>query len=632
MQDMGTITRRMESAFNGLQHEFKSLYVRKDFEIKISELYAASKSERPSKLNELFKMFKICDIDYEEDKDDEYYRKLVENADIPSPIEVENTALYMLFKSYQKYPSPENYMLRLVNSLCFEKDGWNNDTLRLRILKQFIKYGNSLTYVVKKMDAAGNSKSENIVIYGGKGYIKKYLKAHGCKEKDILDGISKIEDDVFSVLNNATKAQKKPSGPYGLLKICDDLAKGNFRTGGGTKKSLYLFAMVYDMTYYTGKKSEKTILYDKTDIETNLFRDYYTNNLLRFLSESYKEELDGLEVDPVGIGINYKNYAEMVYLYYISKREMTPCEKIKSSHLMIKAVTEAQKQKKNKKELQLKISAGTVFHRNLFSEDILDLSEDEFMDFLCENYNCNPTNGKSTIGEMQVETEQKTAFQNYEKLINELIKVLMKREGMRDVSDYDYTKRSEEEKKEDREKWLSKCNYGLWFTDVAAFGKDSCENKRTDLIKKVYGMLSEDEKKTFSEKSVDDFVTVLFAINKFMGYTVNEKESKQTEEQEWTETSQAKTKALFVDSEDKITRTSIIVAYYYYYNAIHEEDYSDKLKNFEKLFNNMAEGDSSHKGLNRYLEDSFYQKLSGRDIFDILVAFSSYSYIHDLMF
>lgn len=53
--------------------------------------------------------------------------------------------LLALFAVYKEYPLPEDYMKRIVDRLCGAEDGWENDTLRLRILKQFIKYGNYLS-------------------------------------------------------------------------------------------------------------------------------------------------------------------------------------------------------------------------------------------------------------------------------------------------------------------------------------------------------------------------------------------------------------------------------------------------------------------------------------------------------
>ena len=107
-----------------------------------------------------------------------------------------------------------------------------------------------------------------------------------------------------------------------------------------------------------------------------------------------------------------------------------------------------------------------------------------------------------------------------------------------------------------------------------------------------------------------------------MGYTVDESVSMQNEEQEWTEPSRMKTKALYVSSPETITRTSMIVAYYYYYNAVHENDGNDKWKNFEEVFN------SFQNDIKPKLEAANYQPLSGKNIFDVLVTFSSYAYLN----
>ena len=156
---------------------------------------------------------------------------------------------------------------------------------------------------------------------------------------------------------------------------------------------------------------------------------------------------------------------------------------------------------------------------------------------------------------------------------------------------------------------LENCNYGLWFTDVAAFRKKGYKNicdRNIDIDRDKF----------------EEFMELLFGINSFMGYTVDEEVSLQNEGQEWTEPSKMKTKALYVSSANAVTRTSMIVAYYYYYNALHEDDGNDKWKNFEEVFNNFK------KDIDPKLEAAYYQPLSGKNIFDVLVAFSSYAYLN----
>jgi hypothetical protein len=368
-----------------------------------------------------------------------------------------------------------------------------------------------------------------------------------------------------------TKDQRKFGGKYGLLKMADDLASGKFRIWGVTRQSLYFFAMVYGMTYYAGPADGKAVLDSSTDIEVNLFRDYYNNNFVRFITDAYIGKLQEFESDPSGQGINYKNYAEMVYLYYISS-DMSTEEKIRRSYEMINAIKEEMVGKGAPKDWAGK---GETMHfrgmiknterARLSSEDILDRSEDEFKSFLCENYFCDtsgsylPQEGaKSKISPMQLETGQFSAYENY----------LMILDGIRDLGI-------------DTEE----CDYGLWFTDVAAFyrnGQSGDEDTRPDI----------------DEESFRKFMDLLLGIDRYM------------------------TGGLSADSPETVTRSSMITAFYYYYNALRSARGVSKVMSFEDVFNDFKlEADG-------YLEESGYQLLSGKNLFDVLVAFSSYAYLY----
>ena len=275
-----------------------------------------------------------------------------------------------------------------------------------KVVKQFIKYGNYLA------DAG----------YSGRKTICDYVKEKtGQKITDEIV-LAELDDGVFGGLATATRAQRRADGKFGLLKTADDLASGKFRAEGATKKSLYLFAMVYGMTYYSGDEDTAEIIDFRTDIETNLFRDYYANNLMRFISDVYRGRLCEFEVDPSGQGINYKNFAEMIYLYYISK-DCSPQDKIRLSSEMIKRVQDSQL-KQGKKDTDA--IGGTVFYRDLFSEDILSKPEYEFEEFICENYDCDTYAGSyetkdgtkdQMIGPIQMETEQNSAFAEYQAIL-----------------------------------------------------------------------------------------------------------------------------------------------------------------------------------------------------------------------
>ena len=113
---------------------------------------------------------------------------------------------------------------------------------------------------------------------------------------------------------------------------------------------------------------------------------------------------------------------------------------------------------------------------------------------------------------------------------------------------------------------------------------------------------------------------MLLAVNSFLGNTVDEEESDQSISEERTALSIMKTRALYVDNAAEITRTDIVVAYYYYYNALHFGE--EQWRNFREVW------DSFKTGIDNYLEKAFYQTFDGKNILDVLVAFSAYAYLN----
>lgn len=592
-----SITRRLAAVLDDLQSEFRVLCDENDFENKLNALKkAGTKSDRASKLRMLFDLFDKCGIEYERGKDNEYYEQLVRASDIPTFSDIGDRMLLSLFEKYDAYPSPEDYMKRIVDRLSRAEDGWQQDTLRLRILKQFIKYGNYLT----------DAKIE------GKSTVRAFAEEKlGKKSPTDEEVLSCLSDDLFNALTiekpnysglskeEAKKAKqrdkdrrKEARRKTELLKIADDLASGKFRSEGATKKYLYLFAMVFDMTYYSGSDD---ILDPVTDLETNLFRDYYANNLMRFITDTYKGKRSKYENDPSGQGINYKNFAEMIYLYYISG-QYSPQDKIRLSDEMIQRV---KKDRFQQGKVDTAKKGGTKYYRglvksanpgNVYSEDLLRKSEEEFEQFICDTYDCETSAAedsekgvrKMILGPMQVETEQVSAFREYQKVLEDLRDL-----GVR----------------------LENCNYGLRFTDVAAFKKNGQESfcrKHPEIDPDKFA----------------SFVDLLQAVNDFMGYTPIESESTQSEAQEWTELSTFKTKALFIESPKAITRTSLLVAYYYYYNALNESAETGTWMNLEELYNDFKEC------VDPILDAANYQPISGKNIIDLFLVFSAYAYLN----
>ena len=387
-----TITKRMRSVQSDI---FRSMLTRRDFAFKIAQLRDARPSRKPSLCADLCEMFAALGIECKPGMDADYYEALAEQSEIADFRDIETHILEIMFSCFEVYPTPAEYMQRIVDRLSDPADGWQGDSLRLRILKQFIRYGNSMVYP----NATGK-----VHIYGGEGYLKKYAKTRtGKTAKTAEDILQALDEQVFDVLETAAKAQKKQDGTYGLLKTADDLARGVFKSGGATRRDLYMFAIVFGMTC-SGVE-------DATDMEKNLFEDYYTNNLMRFVTETCGEP-GSFEMDPSGQGVNYKNFAEMVYMYFIAS-DYTPAEKLRRASEMIERLRQAG-QKPTETD-----DTSTKFYTALFTDELLQMPEAAFERFIAENYDCEvefediDQSGKPYTGRrgvLQVRTAQDTAF------------------------------------------------------------------------------------------------------------------------------------------------------------------------------------------------------------------------------
>ena len=558
---MRTITRRMDAVLNELDDEFKALYTMDDFENTINELKEnENTSRKKSIVKKLKKMLKNSSINFDETSEDiAYYENLIEQnrSNIAETVnDVTDSMIYKLYTKFQEYPTPEEYMKRIVDKLCNKEDGWENDTLRLRILKQFIKYGNYLK------DAG----------FGGRMHIRRFVantirkRLNTVTDEDVWNYLS---DKVFDSLNDANDDQRNPEAKR-LLKVADDLATGKFRAEGATKKSLYLFAMVFNMTYHCGEDNstvESDTLRDyDSDIVKNLFNDYYSNNLMRFLTEDYRGRRGEFEREPSGQGINYKNFAEMVYLYYISK-DYTPEEKIKLSNKMINSLKRTQIIENP--PLQHESDDGeTEYYKELFSEDILRLEEAEFEKFICENYNHDTNRGTHRIGVLQLKTEQQSAFLEYQGILN-MIDEKYRRIGIR---------------------WENSDCYVI--CDLLNPDDEDTIIRFNDIRKKH---------KDINDKKFEEFKELLRSINSFMSYNYFESISNKN-----------------------VSRTSMIAAWYHYFNLKKTEENKDTRLSFQEVF------DEFNESIKYHLAQSNYQPLNGKNIFDVMMVFASYLYINTI--
>lgn len=129
--------------------------------------------------------------------------------------------------------------------------------------------------------------------------------------------------------------QQKNTDPE-LLKICNDFADGRFRGTKMTREYLYYFAFMFGMRWSPEEDNERSTVemskdekerWIRSDLNT-FFQDYYNDNLMRYFSADYAKNSrikSQLESEPSGRGINYKNYKEAIYLWFLCHDDMSLC-------------------------------------------------------------------------------------------------------------------------------------------------------------------------------------------------------------------------------------------------------------------------------------------------------------------
>lgn len=217
---------------------------------------------------------------------------------------------------------------------------------------------------------------------------------------------------------------------YSLMQIVDDLANAKFSNKGKTREYLYVFAIAFDMTssgyteYSYAAASGTHELKNKedprkiTDIQKNLFYDYYADNIVNNISKISgmdSKSSKGSIID--GYGINRKNFAEVAFLWSLNQNG-TPLEKLKMAYDVIshckskgseKGKIEAEAEKKKEPALTQKYA------------DVLDgfisLSQSGIKELLTENYSC-----KSNQANVNILNEARKAKKICENIIEQNIK------------------------------------------------------------------------------------------------------------------------------------------------------------------------------------------------------------------
>ena len=175
-----------------------------------------------------------------------------------------------------------------------------------------------------------------------------------------------------------------------LLQVCNGLAMGNFKNNGNTRICLYQFAIMFGMTIALKDGDERDPV---RDISKNLFEDFYCDNMARFLDAEFNESKYArtIEREPSGEGINLKNFAEAIYIYYLYRQDLklTPGQRIDQAQRDIeKCIRNAKKENRPVTTEQKRVF--TSVYRQQMVDVIIDAEPAELVDKVGACYHIDP--------------------------------------------------------------------------------------------------------------------------------------------------------------------------------------------------------------------------------------------------
>ena len=316
---------------------------------------------------------------------------------LPSQNEVDARFLEILGENFTLYRSSADYMGRLVRSRLPEigseelmEEGASTELL---IMRQFIKqFHNGVVF----SEAGGELKGQPIrgKNHGasGAGADNLYSAALGklCGER--------YGGDYNAMARGLTQQELEglqTDKSCHLAKIAFLFGKGRFGRQKKTRAHLYLFAIAFEMDVpqvlreaLSGGNAPAEEGSRWSDINQCLFFDFYMDNPV-----NKREKTDEGIID--GYGINWKNFAEVIYLYFIAKKDMPADLKLYKAIRMIMTCHES-----GNAEEYYRANAGREEYRNVVSglteyfrssdylRRLFEMKEESFALFVQWHYVC----------------------------------------------------------------------------------------------------------------------------------------------------------------------------------------------------------------------------------------------------
>lgn len=241
---------------------------------------------------------------------------------------------------------------------------------------------------------------------------------------ELFAELQKRYGGVVRLLNNRFTIAQAAKNKSAIVDAAETMAAAAFGTVSSTRQDLYVFAIAFEMTLSgTGKLPSEGDEDYNTDIAKNLFYDYYSDNVLNALLCG-DEGAAGQNNQPAqenvsGYGINYKNYSEVCFLYFIRKKDLSALEKLASARGMIEECKRSP-EAKNYADLETANDdvRKTEIYRINFFRNLLSLPAEEFKAFLLKHYECKGSN----VREDQLSAERRTATELFEAMLSEIEK------------------------------------------------------------------------------------------------------------------------------------------------------------------------------------------------------------------
>ena len=173
-----------------------------------------------------------------------------------------------------------------------------------------------------------------------------------------------------------------------------------------------------------GKDGLKEVTYKvKYQNDVEIERTEIASNIIDLKKEDEEKEnnkkLSTVETEPTGEGINYKNFAETIYLYFLYHKEldMSPGEKIDTAEDMIQQCVNCAPYIPGDEKLNKNNKLYTDYYKGNVLENLLRKPLEEVVEYVTENYLVIKDQNNHGI---MVNSEEKKAFDKYGKIIEEL--------------------------------------------------------------------------------------------------------------------------------------------------------------------------------------------------------------------